>query len=90
MITDNLKKDFSNLNTLEKRNQISNELLYIASLIKMKEEQLKVPSVLNVKNYDINKQKYFSEDEMLDFLYEDIYCIKRELITLLSLNDKSR
>lgn len=85
MITDNLKNDFSNLNTIEKRNQINNELLYIASLIKMKEEQLNIPSVLNVKNYDIDKQANFSENEMLDFLYEDIYSIKRELITLLSL-----
>lgn len=85
MITDNLKNDFSNLNTIEKRKQINNELLYIASLIKMKEEQLNIPSVLNVKNYDIDKQANFSENEMLDFLYEDIYSIKRELITLLSL-----
>lgn len=51
----------------------------------MKESQLKIPSVLNVKNYDVNKQTNFSEDEMLDFLYEDIYSIKRELITLLGL-----
>lgn len=85
MITDNLKNDFSNLNTIEKRKQINNELLYIASLIKMKEEQLNIPSVLNVKNYDIDKQANFSENEMLDFLYEDIYSIKQELITLLSL-----
>ena len=85
MITDNLKNDFSNLNTIEKRNQISNELLYIALLIKMKESQLKIPSVLNVKNYDVNRQANFSEDEMLDFLYEDIYSIKRGLITLLVL-----
>ena len=85
MITDNLKNDFSNLNTIEKRNQINNELLYIASFIKMKEEQVNIPSVLNVKNYDIDKQANFSENEMLDFLYEDIYSIKRELITLLSL-----
>lgn len=88
MIADDFKNDFSNLNTIEKRNQISNELLYIASLIKMKEEQLKLPSVLNVKKYDINKQINYSENEMLDFLYEDIYNIKRELITLLSVENR--
>lgn len=85
---DEFKIDFSNLNTIEKRNQISNELLYIASLIKMKEEQLKLPSILNVKNYDINKQLKITEDEMLELLYEDIYSIKRELITLLSIEDR--
>ncbi len=85
---DEFKNDFSNLNTIEKRNQISNELLYIASLIKMKEEQLKLPSILNVKNYDINEQPKITEDEMLEFFYEDIYSIKRELITLLSIEDR--
>lgn len=88
MIDNSFKSSFSKLNTLEKRNQISNELLFIASLIKMKEEQLKLPSVLNVKNYDSNKQSGFTENEMLDFLYEDIYNIKRELITLLSAENR--
>jgi len=88
MIYDKFKKSFSNLNILEKRNQISNELLFIASLIKMKEEKLKLPSVLNVKNYNINTQSKFTENEILDFLYEDIYSIKRELITIFSLENK--
>lgn len=85
MIDDKFKNSFSLLNTIEKRNQISNELLSIASLIKIKEEQLKLPSALNVKNYDVNKQCDFTENEMLDFLYEDIYSIKRELITILTI-----
>lgn len=88
MIDNSLKISFSKLNTLEKRNQISNELLFIASLIKMKEEQLKLPSVINVKNYDSNKHSRLTENEMLDFLYEDIYHIKRELITLLSVENR--
>lgn len=49
MIDNSFKSSFSRLNTIEKRNQINNELLFIASLIKMKEEQLKLPSILNVK-----------------------------------------
>ena len=88
MIDKNFKNSFSRLNTIEKRNQISNELLFIASLIKTKEEQLKLPSVLNVKNYDTNIQSSLTENEMLDFLYEDIYSIKRELITLLSVEKR--
>ena len=62
--------------------------MFIASLIKMKEEQLKLPSILNVKNYDSNKQSKLTENDMLDFLYEDIYSIKRELITLLSVENR--
>lgn len=88
MIGNSFKSSFSRLNTIEKRNQINNELLFIASLIKMKEEQLKLPSILNVKNYDSNKQSKLTENDMLDFLYEDIYSIKRELITLLSVENR--
>lgn len=88
MIIDDFKKDFSNLNTIEKKNQINNELTFIASLIQMKEENLKIPSALKVKKYDINTLENLNENETLDYLYENIYCIKRELITLLSLNNK--
>ena len=78
-----LKQAFSNLPISEKRNQISNELMIIAELIKNQEDILKIPSVLKVKNYDINSS--LSESEMLDFLYEDIYNIQKELITLFSI-----
>lgn len=78
-----LKQAFSNLPISEKRNQISNELIIIAELIKNQEDILKIPSVLKVKNYDTNSS--LSESEMLDFLYEDIYNIQKELITLFSI-----
>ena len=84
---DEFKKAFSNLPISEKRNQISNELMIIADLIKLKEATLKLPSVLSVKNYDTNKN--LTESEMMDFLYEDIYNIQKELITILSV-DKQR
>lgn len=90
MITDEFKNYFSTLNILEKRNQINNELLFIASLIKMKEDQLELPSALNVKNYNFNMQSDFTENDMLNFLYEYIYSIKRELITLLTIEDKQQ
>ena len=88
MIDDSFKLSFSELNLVEKRNQISNELIYIASLIYIKEEQLHLSSALMAKNYDVNKQAQITENEMLDFLYEDIYCIKRELITILTADNK--
>ena len=78
-----LKQAFSNLPISEKRNQISNEQMIIAELIKNQEDILKIPSVLKVKNYDINSS--LSESEMLEFLYEDIYNIQKELITLFSI-----
>lgn len=83
-MTEEFKKAFSNLSIDEKRNQISNELIIISELIKLKEESLKMPSVLSVKDYVSNSN--ISESEMLDFLYEDIYSIQQELITIFSVN----
>lgn len=83
-MTEGLKKAFSNLSVDEKRNQISNELIMISELIKLKEETLKLPSVLSVKKYASNSN--MTESEMLDFLYEDIYNIQKELITVFSAN----
>ena len=83
-MTEEFKKAFNNLSIDEKRNQISNELIIISELIKLKEESLKLPSVLSVKDYASNSN--MTESEMLDFLYEDIYNIKKELITIFSIN----
>lgn len=83
-MTEEFKKAFSNLSIDEKRNQISNELIIISELIKLREESLKIPSVLSVKDYVSNSN--ISESEMLDFLYEDIYNIQKELITIFSIN----
>ncbi len=83
-MTEEFKKSFSNLSVDEKRNQISNELIIISELIKLKEESLKLPSVLSVKDYASNSN--MTESEMLDFLYEDIYNIQKELITVFSIN----
>ena len=85
-MTDKFKKAFSNLSVDEKRNQISNELIIIAELIKLKEQDLRLPSVLSVKDYVSNSN--ISESEMLDFLYEDIYNIQKELITIFSVNEQ--
>lgn len=84
-MTEEFKQAFSNLSVDEKRNRISNELIIIAELIKLKEEALKLPSVLSVKNYESNNP--MSESEMLDFLYEDIYNIQKELMTLLTVDE---
>lgn len=85
-MTEEFKKAFSNLSVDEKRNQINNELTIISELIKLKEKSLNLPSVLSVKEYISNRN--ISESEMLDFLYEDIYNIQKELITIFSVNEQ--
>ena len=81
-MNDEFKKAFSNLSISEKRNQIINEMMIIAELIKMEENNLSIPSIFNIKNYNSNNDKNLNESEMLDFLYEGVYNIQKELITI--------
>ena len=79
-----LMAKYSDLDLDQKRNQINIELEIIGELIKKVEAVYNIPVSLNVKNYDIAKEKKMSEDEMLSFFYEDVFNIERELITLLT------
>ncbi len=83
-MSEEFKNSFDKLSINEKRNQISSELIIIGELIKNIENKYNIQSVLNVKNYDTNKNKELTETEMLTFIYEDIYNIQRELITVIS------
>lgn len=85
-MNEEFKNAFNSLSINEKRNQISNELLIIGELIKIAEKNIGIPSILMVKNYDSISDSILSESEMLDFIYEDIYNIQKELITLLSVD----
>lgn len=84
-MNEDFKNAFKNLNIHEKRNQISNEIIIISELIKTIETKFNYSSSLNPKNYNINKNSNMSESEMLLFLYEDIYNIEKELLTLLNI-----
>lgn len=83
-MSEEFKNAFDKLSVNEKRNQISAELLIIGELIKSVENKYNIQSILNVKNYDTNKDSELTESEMLSFIYEDVYNIQRELITILS------
>ncbi len=83
-MSEKFKNAFDKLSVNEKRNQISTELLIIGELIKSLENKYNIQSILNVKNYDTNTDSELTETEMLSFIYEDIYNIQRELITILS------
>jgi len=83
-MSEEFKKAFDKLSVNEKRNQISDELLIIAELIKNIENKYNVQSILSVKNYDTSQNKELTESQMLSFIYEDVYNIQRELITVLT------
>ena len=84
-MNDKFKFAFDNLTVDEKRNQISNELIIIGELIKKIEDIYGLNNTINIKNYDIGKDNELTETEMLSYLYEDIYNIQKELITVLNI-----
>lgn len=76
---------FSVLDINTKRNYISNELMIIYELIKEFERERGIEPITMVKNYDTNRDAMLTEGEMLTFLYEDVYNIQQELVSLLNL-----
>ena len=81
-MNEEFKNAYKDLTLNEKRNQLSNELMLISELIKNVEDIFGIQSILNVKNYDSRNDSNLSENEMLDFIYEDVYNIQKELITV--------
>lgn len=79
---------FDKLDINMKRNQISNELLIINELITKYEKIKNIIPISKVKNYNLNNDEILNESQMLTFLYEDIFNIQQELITLLSSLEK--
>lgn len=84
-MNEKFKFAFDNLTIDEKRNQISNELMIIGELINKIEKNYGVDNMLNIKNYDVVKDNDLTETEMLSYIYEDIYRIQKELITVLNI-----
>ncbi len=81
-MSDEFKEAYENLSLQEKRNQISNELLFISEFIKNIEDEYNISSSLNLEKYDLDISK--DENEVLKCLYEGVYKIEKELITLFS------
>ena len=82
------KEAYSKLDTNDKKNALSNELNIIGELINIIETKLQIPyrNVI-IKNYDLAHP--LDEDETLDFFYEDIYTIEREIINILTKINKN-
>ncbi len=87
-MSEEMKKAYTQLDINDKRNQLSDELLIIFELIKRYENAKGINPIIQIKNYDVAKDKNLNEDEMLTFFYEDVYNIQQELITLLSIVER--
>lgn len=73
---------YSNLKTNEKRNKLNNEFICIGEYIKYIENALGYHNNIDIKNYNIIQDKYLNEDEFLTCVYDDIYKIEKEIITI--------
>ncbi len=82
MISLKLKNAFSELDIEDKKNKISDELLFISELIKKLESYYNIEHNFEIKNYKLNSK--LSEDELLTFLYEDIFEIQKQLLTIIT------
>ena len=73
MNNENVLESFRQLDTNNKRNKISDELMIIGELINSIEKNSGIPTNLNIKNYDQVNDSNMTEDEILAFFYEDIF-----------------
>lgn len=80
-----LLEAFNELSINDKRDKISNELIVIGSLINYIEKKYNIDNHLKIKNYNLSKDINKNEGEILTFLYEDIYNIEREIVTITKL-----
>lgn len=85
MMNNKLLEAFNELSINDKRDKISNELIVIGSLINYIEKNYNIDNHLKIKNYNLSKDINKNEGEILTFLYEDIYNIEREIITITKL-----
>lgn len=82
MISLELKKAYNNLDTTEKRNTLSDELIVIGELLKNIEMNHGLTPNFHIKNYE--KNSAMNEDEFLSFIYEDVFEIQKQLILIAS------
>ena len=87
-MNEKFKLAYDKLDLNNKRNEFSSELLAIGELLKSIEVILGLNSEdidVDIKNYDLKKDKKLNENEILSFFYEDIYAIRKEVTTILYL-----
>lgn len=82
MISLNLKKKFQELDVNDKKDVISNELMFIGELLKKLEVYHDIQQDFKIKNYNLNSN--LSEEDYLTFIYDDIFEVQKQLLTIIS------
>ena len=88
-MTEEMINLYKQLNTNEKRNELSNLLIKFDQLVNqmLLNQNITLDNLKNVKNYDPSIQALEGEDDMLLFFYDDIWNLKTKILTLLTNNN---
>ncbi len=82
---DKLIELYDELDKNDKRNELSSLIGKINNIINELLKLENASNIFEVKNYDTNNQGNMKEEEILSFIYEDVYSLKNNLLLLLSL-----
>lgn len=82
MISIDLKNAFSQMDINDKKDKISDELIFVGELIKKLQGVYGIENNFEIKNYDSKIE--LNEEQTLDFLYEDIFEIQKQLLLLVA------
>ena len=82
MISINLRNAFSEMDINDKKDKISDELIFIGELIKKLQSIHSLENNFEIKNYDSKIE--LNESQTLDFIYEDIFEIQKQLLLLVA------
>lgn len=82
MISINLRNAFSEMDINDKKDKISDELIFIGELIKKLQNIHSLENNFEIKNYDSKIE--LNESQTLDFIYEDIFEIQKQLLLLVA------
>ena len=82
MISIDLKNAFSAMDINDKKDKISDELIFIGELVKKLQGVYGIKNNFEIKNYDSKIE--LNEEQTLDFLYEDIFEIQKQLLLLVA------
>ena len=82
-MNEDFKLAYKRLDKSDKRNELNNEMRFTFGIIKAIRAGLNMEDgVEDIKNYDINKDESLTEEELLEFYYEDIYTIQKEIMDI--------
>lgn len=86
----NLFNEFKKMGLDAKRNAYSEEIIKISLILKSYLNKFNIESTGDVYNYISKKDQKLSESDLLDINFKDIYMIKEQLLTLLSIYDSKK